>query len=67
MNIMFLLIGVGLGFFVAACLIFSVIHMAIRQSDKYKAQRASTDVTLLEQQRRIMLATEKIAAMARFI
>lgn len=61
MNITFLLIGVGLGFFVAACLGFYIIWTCAKGSSADREHRLKVDERLLGQQKQIMFATARIA------
>ncbi len=61
MTLIYILVGVGLGFFVAACLMVYVISSCAKGSDKDRAHRVKIDEQLIGQQKQIMFATARVA------
>lgn len=56
-----ILIGLGLGFFIASCLMFYIVHVACRQAVREKSATAKVNEQMLAQQRQIMFATARVA------
>lgn len=56
-----LIIGIGLGFFIASCLMFYVMASVTRENTAQKKARQEIDRVILLQQKQIAIATERIA------
>lgn len=61
MTIVLILIGVGLGFFVAACLMFWTIAISIKGSAASHKHLKAVNEQMVAQQKQIMFATSRMA------